>query len=306
MTDDRVVELDGVTIRYGRNLVVDGVSLVVPRGEVLALLGRNGAGKSSLVRCLLGQQMPTAGAIRLFGEGVWEKRASLMERVGYVPEEPDAPPAMSVAGIVDFVAGLYSRWDRDAVRRRLDRFSVPMKTDFRKLSRGQKAQVQLALALGHSPDLILFDDPTLGLDAVARRSVFEEMVGELAERGCTVVVTTHDLAGVEGIASRVGILRGGKLALDERMETLKSRFRRLRWTRHEGDDEAEEAAGLVRVRRAVSGWGVESVVSNWDELAMEKFAKARGVRDAVAEPMSLEEIFVAVAGEETERQEVSR
>jgi ABC-2 type transport system ATP-binding protein len=219
---EAAVEVRGLTVRYGRNLVLDAVSLTVPRGAVYALLGRNGVGKSSLVRCLLGLQRPDAGSVRLFGRDAWRFRQQLMERVGVVPEEPDAPPELTARELVALCGRLNVRWHDEAVRVRLERFGVPPATPFRQLSKGQKGAVMLALALGHDPDLLVLDDPTLGLDVVARRLVFGELIGELADRGTSLLVTTHDLAGIEGIADRVGILRGGRLALDGELDALKS------------------------------------------------------------------------------------
>src|SRR5437667_5949814 len=116
---DQAIEIANVTVRYRRHEAVDDVTLAVPRGAVYALLGRNGAGKSSLVRCLLGQQKPAAGAIHLFGDDVWRRRAALMERVGVVSEEADAPPEMSVAALARFCSNLYARWDQELVESRL-------------------------------------------------------------------------------------------------------------------------------------------------------------------------------------------
>jgi ABC-2 type transport system ATP-binding protein len=219
---EAAVEIRGVTVRYGRHLVLDAVTLEVPRGEVYALLGRNGVGKSSLVRCLLGLQRPDAGSLRLFGRDAWRERQSLMERVGVVPEEPDAPPELGARELVVLCGRLNRRWDEAAVVARLERFAVPLRTPFRQLSKGQKGAVMLALALGHDPELVVLDDPTLGLDVVARRLVLGELIGELADRGTSLLVTTHDLAGIEGIADRVGILRGGRLALDGELAALKA------------------------------------------------------------------------------------
>lgn len=219
---DEVVDVRGVTVRYGRSLVLDAVTLRVPRKTVYALLGRNGVGKSSLVRCLLGLQRPDAGSVRLFGCDAWRDRRRLMERVGVVPEEPDAPPELTARELVLFCGRLNVRWDEASVMRRLERLQAPLRTPFRQLSKGQKGAVMLALALGHDPELLVLDDPTLGLDVVARRLVFGELIGELADRGTTVLVTTHDLAGVEGVADRVGILRDGRLVLDGALESLKA------------------------------------------------------------------------------------
>jgi len=215
-----------LTVRYGRTCVVEDVSFAVPRGCVYGLLGRNGAGKSSIVRCLAGQLRPSGGRAQLLGGDAWRDRARLMARVGLVPEEPDAPPELSPARLVALVARLHPAWDLEGARARLGRFSVPLDTPFHRLSKGQKGATMMTLALGHAPELLILDDPTLGLDVVARDAVFGEVIGELADRGTTILVTTHDLAAIEGIADRIGILHDGHLVLDEAMESMKDRFAR--------------------------------------------------------------------------------
>jgi len=300
MSDAPILSVEKLTVLYGRTTACSEVSLSVAKGAVYALLGRNGAGKSSLVRCLLGQQKPTSGRTLLFGEDVWKKRARLMAKVGVVPEEPDAPPAMSARQIADFCRPLYPSWDQKAVDQRLERFGVPMDVPFGRLSKGEKGEVMLAVALGPAPEILVLDDPTLGLDIVARKALYEEIVGELADRGTTVFITTHDLAGIEGIATRVGILKEGRLALDEEAETLKSRFRRIRYGNSATETRAvygTELDAFEAVRVKVRGWGIDAVVSNYDDLSFERFRSTDGVVDAEVAPMSLEEIFLAVAGE---------
>lgn len=221
MTDGAVVRVDSVSVKYNENLVVDRVSLEVARGSVYALLGRNGAGKSSLMRCLLGLQRPTSGRVFAFGEEVWKHRARLLARAAYVPETCDAPGQLRVRDVADFHRSMYPAWDSGAVRGRFARFGVSESAAISALSKGQRALFTLALALGSQPELLVLDDPTLGLDVVARNDFFSDFIGELADRGTTVILTTHDLAGVEGIADRVGILQGARLALDEDVEQLK-------------------------------------------------------------------------------------
>jgi ABC-2 type transport system ATP-binding protein len=299
--DDAVpAAFHGVTVRYGRVTACQEVTFSVARGEVYALLGRNGAGKSSLLRCLLGSQKPDEGRAILFGRDSWKERTDLMARVGVVPEEPDAPPAMTARQIADFCRRLYPRWDEKAVAERLARFGVPAGLPFQRLSKGQKGEVMLAVALGHAPDLLVLDDPTLGLEVVARRALYEELVGELADRGTTVFVTTHDLAGIEGIATRVGIVKDGRLVLDEKTETLKSRFRRIRYGNRMTETRTAygtELDAFEAVRVKVRGWGIEAVVSNFDDSSFERFRRIDGVSDAEASAMSLEEIFLALGAD---------
>lgn len=222
MNGDAMVRVEGVSVRYGTNLVLDEVSFQVPSGSVYALLGRNGAGKSSLMRCLLGLQKPTAGRVMVFGHEVWAHRARVALRTAYVPETCDAPGSLRVRDIAAFHRSMYAAWDEAAFLDRLSRYGIPGKALVANLSKGQRALFMLALALAAKPELLVLDDPTLGLDVVARNDFFTDFIGELADRNTTVILTTHDLAGVEGIADRVGILREAHLALDHDMDELKA------------------------------------------------------------------------------------
>jgi ABC-2 type transport system ATP-binding protein len=292
--------LESVTVRYGRLTACSEVSIAVERGSVYALLGRKGAGKSSLVRCLLGQQKPAEGRALLFGEDSWKHRARLMTRVGVVPEEPDVPPAMTAKDVSDFCRRLYPTWDGKGVQDRLDKLGVPPDLAFGRLSKGLKGDVLLAAALGHGPELLVLDDLTLGLDVAARKAFGDEILGELAGRGATVLLTAHDPAAVEAIATHVGILKEGRLVLDEDVNLVKSRFRRIRYANEitaERTAYGTELDAFDAVRVQVRGWGVDAVVSNFDDAAFERFRATTGVVDAEAAPMSLEEIFIAVVGE---------
>jgi ABC-2 type transport system ATP-binding protein len=290
MSADSVLSVSGLTVRYGPRTVLDDVSLEVARGSVFALLGRNGMGKSSLVRCVLGQQKPTAGETRLFGRDAWTTRAQAMERVGVVPEEPDAPPEMTADELLRFCRPLYASWDDGVASTLLARLEVPRRTPFEKLSKGQKGAVMLALALAPLPDLLILDDPTLGLDVVARRALYDEIIGTLADRGTTAFVTTHDLAGIEGIAERVGILRGGRLVVTEALESLKDRYRRVRCAAR--DDEAFSWAPFEVVQPIEREWGRQAVATNFSEERLAAFEA--GAADVEVGALDLEEIFLAV------------
>lgn len=293
MNTQSMIDVENLSVRYGARPVLSSVSLDVPAGAVFALLGRNGTGKSSLVRCLLGHQRPTQGKTFIATEDVWKNRARLMNRVGFVPEDSDAPPEMTVDAVLRFCSRLYRSWDQKGALERLGRGAVPLDVSFGRLSKGQRKQVALALALAPSPDVLILDDPSLGLDVVARKVLFDELISELADRGITIFVTTHDLAGIEGIADRVAILRDGKVALNESMETLKWRFRRLRYVRTSTEAESSlQPLTTLGVRKW--GTGYEAIISNFDDLSFEGFRKTSGARDVEVSPMSLEEIFLAV------------
>ena len=294
-----VLILEALTVRYGRTIAVDAVSLEVSPGSVYALLGRNGAGKTSAVRCMLGQRRPDSGRALLFGKDAWTGRAEAMMQTGVVSEDPEAPPEMTADQIARFCSRLYPRWNGAEVDDRLNRFSVPRDVPFGRLSKGQKGMVSLAIALGPSPLLLVMDDPTLGLDAVARKAFFEELVGELAEHGTTVFITSHDLRGIEGIASHVGILKEGRMLVEGEMEALRARFRLVRLVAGEGAPaDLRSAFSQFKVLGFSSiGSAAEAVVDGFDDAAFERLKQPPWVVEAEAPALSLEELFIALVGE---------
>jgi ABC-2 type transport system ATP-binding protein len=297
-----VVKLDGLTVCYGKLTAVDGLSLEIPKGAVYALLGRNGSGKSSTVRCLLGQQRPTSGRTRILGFDSWKGRRRAMERVGVVPENPDVPPDTTADRVEKFMARVTPFWRSADYFGRLESMGVPRKQRFARLSKGQQRQLALALALAGSPRLLVLDDPTLGLDAVARRKLYEELIGELADHGTTVFLTTHDLAGVEAIADRVGVLHGGSLLVDERLEVLKARYCRLTWAATDKISRDRIAAGLRHlglVGEAVAAGATEAVVEKFSEFGFDRFRQEAPVEVMRVDSLSLEEIFIALCGAES-------
>jgi ABC-2 type transport system ATP-binding protein len=299
--DPQPLLIDHLTVRYGRTVAVDDLSVSIARGEVYALLGRNGAGKSSTISCLVGQRRAAAGACRLLGEDAWRRRRRLMNRVGIVPETPDLPPGSTAVELGRFLGRVRRSFNAGDFATRLERVGVPPKLPAGKLSKGQRRQLALAAVLAAEPEVLILDDPTLGLDAVVRRSLLEELVGELADRGTTVLVTTHDLAGVEGIADRVGIMTKGRLVLDEPLERLKERFRRLRCLRGDNADDDAVRSSLGPLEPAavrLLGKVVDAVVGRADDGAVARLHEAVGATELELESLSLEEIFVALCGDE--------
>jgi ABC-2 type transport system ATP-binding protein len=273
------------------------LSMELHKGGVYALLGRNGSGKSSTVRCLLGQQRPTAGRARILGFDAWKKRRRAMERTGVVPENPDVPPDTTANRVEKFMARVTPFWRSASYNGRLDKFGIPRNQRFARLSKGQQRQLALALALAGSPRLLVLDDPTLGLDAVARRKLYEELVAELADRGTTVFLTTHDLNGVEGIADRIGVLKEGSLLVDEKLDVLKARYCRLIWS-SSGDVPPQRIEAGLQHLGVVSTGPQEAVVANFSEFGFDRFRQEAPVEVNRVDSLSLEEIFVVLCGEE--------
>lgn len=224
---DAAMSLEGVQVRRGRRTVLEAISFRLEPGRVAAIFGRNGAGKSSLIRCVAGLAPTAAGTVRVLGLDPWRQRRQLFERMAYVAEVPDAPPAARVAQLVAFDRSVCDTFDEVAAHRRIARAEIPLSARAGELSRGQKTQLGLALALARRPQLLLLDDPTLGLDPIARRELIDELVDELAERGTTVVLTTHDLDLAERLAERLLILANGRLVVDDELDTLRTRLRRV-------------------------------------------------------------------------------
>jgi ABC-type multidrug transport system ATPase subunit len=299
-TDTDPLMVDHLTVRYGKTTAVEDVSFSVAKGEVYALLGRNGAGKSSTIQCLVGQRKAHSGDCRIFGIDTWRGRRHVMARVGVVPETPDIPVGASARELGRFLGRIRPVFNAEDYRLRLERVGVPQRLPSGKLSKGQRRQLALAAVLAAEPEVLILDDPTLGLDAVVRRTLLEELVGELADRGTTVLVTTHDLTGIEGIADKVGIMQKGRLVYDETMDGLKDRFRRLRCVLNNGMSAAEVEHALEPLQPAavrVVGAGVDAVIGRADHDLVRGFREATGITEVELEPLGLEEIFVALCGD---------
>gem|GEM_PF-3750528 len=189
-----------------------------------------------------------------------------------MPEVPDAPPDLSSRDLLVFCCRLYPTWDGRGAEERLARFGVDPGAPFGSLSKGQKGHVSLALALAHHPDLLVLDDPTLGLDAVARKAFFEELITDLSDRGASVFLASHDLGGIEAIAERVVFLKEGRVLLDEPLESLKARFRRLSFRREAGAGDGPLAL-LEPVGVFSTAFGEEAVVSAFGETPLRRLLR---------------------------------
>jgi ABC-2 type transport system ATP-binding protein len=286
---DHPIVFDRVTHHYGAMKALDTVSFAVERGTIFALLGRNGAGKTTAPSILLGFLEPTRGTTTLLGHGSDRLPPRLRDRIGYVAEGQRLVPWMRVRSLVTFQRSCFPSFDRDLCARTLKRLGIPEKRRVHRLSRGMRAQLALALALSTRPEVIVLDDPALGLDAVVRREFLEVMIDLIQEEGRTLFFTSHILTDVERVADRVAILRDGVLRANAPLDILKERIRRYRAV-FEGDAPPPPAIpGLVRARQRRDEL-VLTVVN--DESTVEAACRAVGAKRVTVEGLSLEDLFV--------------
>lgn len=215
-----VISLKQVSKRFGPVRALDNVSLDVAPGTVCAVLGANGAGKSTAIRLLLGFETPDAGSIDVLGMNPKTHAIEIRGRVGYVPDAPALYDWMTVEEIGWFAAGFYPTGFQSEYERLTRRFDLNLNQTLKSLSKGTRAKVALSLAMAHRPPLLIMDEPTSGLDPLVRREFLESMI-DVAAEGRTVLLSSHQVGEVERVADDVIVLLNGIVVAHERLESLK-------------------------------------------------------------------------------------
>jgi ABC-2 type transport system ATP-binding protein len=227
MSDSFPIEMSGVVKQFGRKPVLEGVNLSVPAGQTFAFLGRNGAGKTTTIRMLLGLIKPDAGTVRVLGLDAQAQPTEVRRRVGYVAEDQAMFGWMRVRQIISFVKPFYPTWDDKWAKQLAERFELPMETKVRHLSKGQGVRLALLLALAHRPELVILDDPTLGLDPIMRKDFLRDLVTYLQGERVTVFFSSHLLYEIEPVADVVAILDRGRIVKQAPTEELRANVKRL-------------------------------------------------------------------------------
>jgi len=285
-----VVSVGNLTCLFGSKIALDNVSFGVQRGRVFGLVGENGAGKTTLIKHLLGALTPKTGTVRVFGIDPTRNPPAVLARIGYLSEDRDLPQWMRVRELMRYTQAFYRDWDEDYAERLREQFRLPPDVKVRSLSRGEKARAGLLVALAHRPELLLLDEPSSGLDAVARRDILAVVVRSVAEEGRTVVFSSHLLDEVERVADDVAMIHEGKLALLMPMDELKATHQRL----VVAFDEAKAAFPTVPGLLHVEGEGREWAVVCHGDLAEVRTSLERvGARIVEASVPSLDTVFVA-------------
>jgi ABC-2 type transport system ATP-binding protein len=273
--------------------VVDRLSLTVPQGSIFALLGDNGAGKSTTIRMLTGLLPPDAGRATILDQDCWAQATSLRHRVGYVPEKPKFYDWMTVADIGWFTAGFHRAGYLQRYHAAAAHFRLQLDAKLKTLSKGNYAKVGLSLALAVDPEVLILDEPTSGLDLFTRREFLASMV-DLAGEGRTILISSHAVAELERVASHVAFIANGKLLLSETLEDLRRRIVRVR-LKYQGP--APDAASLGTVLdRTSAGPQWQVVLQDPDRSALDGLAHREGIYEFEETPLGLEEMYTALLG----------
>ncbi len=289
MSESPAIVMRGVTRCYDGRPVVHDLHLTIPRGCVYGLLGRNGAGKSTTIRMLTGMVTPDAGTIEVLGEDLRELRPGTRERIAYLAEGHPLYRTMTIAGLSRFQSAFYSRWNDEVHRQILDHFGLDPRQRVWRLSRGQRAQVALALAVAPDPELLILDDPTLGLDTVVRREFLESLIQIIQRQGRTILLSSHILQDVERVADRIGILVDGVLRVDCPTDHFTEVVRKLVLTFEGTPPPWPGTTGVVS--DVANGTRREVVLANYSP---EHYELARSLKPAVIDviDLSLEDAFI--------------
>ncbi|MCE4555573.1 ABC transporter ATP-binding protein [Roseateles cellulosilyticus] len=225
-SDAASAALSQVTLRYPNGpSVLDRLDWQLLPGQVVGLLGRNGAGKTTLLETLLGLREPDAGAVQLFGQDALRLDDAARGRIGYVPQHSDLFEAFTPAQLLAYFRSFYPRWNDAKVEGLMSRWEIPRDQAIRKLSGGQKQRLSIIRALAHEPDLLVLDEPVASLDPAGRRDFLRELVGEVMDRGATVVFSTHILSDLERVAFNIAFLSRGRIALQAPLDELLEQVR---------------------------------------------------------------------------------
>jgi ABC-2 type transport system ATP-binding protein len=286
------IVIDHLTKHYGPRRVVDSVNLQVPTGCVYGFLGRNGAGKSTLIKMLLGMVQPDAGRAELLGEDSTQLTPATRARVAYLAEGHPLYRWMTVAQAARFAKGFFpeGHWHDRFLHEILDHFNISPRSKIGRLSNGQRAQVSLALALAPDPELLVLDDPTLGLDTVVRRDFLESMIHLIQRSGRTIFFSSHMLGDVERVADRIGVMVDGVLRVDCPLDIFKSSLRRVVLEFAGSVPRFPQCAGLVSQRQV--GGRLELVIVGYGEQHAE-LAESLGALHVEVLELNLEDAFIA-------------
>ena len=291
--NEPVITVSDLTRRFGATTALDSVSLSVRRGAVHGLVGANGAGKTTLIKHVLGLLRAESGSVRVFGLDPVAEPVSVLSRIGYLSEEKDLPGWMRVDELIRYSRAFYPDWDDGYAEELRRTFGLDPMTKFRELSRGQKAQAGLLIALAYRPELLVLDEPSSGLDPIVRRDILGAIIRTIANEGRTVLFSSHLLEEVEQVADHVTMISRGRIALSAPLEALKESHRCVTVRFAESRPQPPDVAGVLCWEGGDREW---TAVVHRDSRELEDAVAGRGGLVVAEHAPSLDELFIAHVG----------
>ena len=295
--NDNVIKVENLVKYFDGRCVLNGINLTVPRGCIYGLLGRNGAGKTTIIRILLGTEPATRGRTFLLDTESTNLSPSIRGRIGCVAEGHNLIQSYKVGRLIKLCKDLSLQWNDESFGHLIETFRLPMDRRIKDLSMGMRAQLNLSLAMAIDPELLILDDPTLGLDTVARRQFLELAIEVIQKQDRTILFCSHILSDVERIADRIGILAAGKLVVDCALEQLKERVKKLRVIFPESPPENLYLTEIIN--QQIQGREMTVTVANWN-LQKQAILETFKPSSCTEVPMSLEDIFIECTKPEQE------
>jgi len=287
---DHVVSVKHVTHFYGKKVALQDVTLHAQRGRVFGLVGENGAGKTTLMKHLLGALAPDSGEVRVLGHDPTRNPPAVLSRIGFLSEDRDLPRWMRVGELMRYTQAFYPDWDPTYAEQLRQQFSLRLDSKVRSLSRGELARAGMLVALAHKPELLLLDEPSSGLDAVARRDILAVVIRSVVEDGRTVVFSSHLLDEIERVADDVAMIHGGKLALFDSMENIRATHQRYVVAFDEKQSQFPAISCAIDTEGEGRDW---AVVCHGDPATTRAAVTATGARVLEESSPTLDAIFLA-------------
>ena len=286
-----MIEVKALVKNFDGFRALDGLDLTVPKGAVYGLVGPNGAGKSTLIRHVVGIYRQDSGELLIDGEPVYEN-PKIKARIAYIPDEVAYFTQSTIKDMMRFYKSIYPAFDRERFEKLGRAFELSLSRPLRKMSKGMQKQAAFWLALSCRPDCIILDEPVDGLDPVMRRQVWNLLLGDVAERGSTVLVSSHNLRELEDVCDHVGIMNRGKMLLERSLSRLQDNMVKVQLALADGTELPE---GLDILHRSATGRLQQLILRGAAEEVTNKLSTVQPLFMDVL-PLSLEEIFIYELG----------